>query len=693
MLCLIFSSSVHAIVRQTKAGEICRDNKVYGKEYSYIQKTEEVKKCVSILLPDFDAEKYMMAFCGCQNDYLNYDEVAVDESGATLFVPDGTYSFRVLFMPMDNSKDASVYVTKDEVSISEDTTLEFRASEATNVIEIKPLLPNGETIIPPLTKRIPGSFDKEIIETGNVKQTIFTREIFHEKYGVWDDLFGSYYRIQEEDGSIIQHLPFFLTNISSPEWKMAYYCMAELETGETIVTILGGTIDSTIIYSTEPKGYITEDLPLVKCGPDDLCALALQGGKDDKVTFEANIYEEEPIRSLTVNLSNVQDITNFNPQFIPAVYTLDEEYDEYVCSTTTAPLVFDASQDNKLISISYPYFFDYTWNSFMDDNNGFPGIIQNPEFSYSVTDSDYIGGTSSPFMLLSPTITDLVPYYSSLNYTYGGFGGEVREDLRRAAVVNVNYNGSEIFDSILAAEEYISFYDWSQQQFMMPGENLGKYEINFQSPDANETGTSNQTRILFDTTREDFLPPIITYLTVRDKDSRVTHEIASPQDGSLIFTAGDFDYTINSNYDRFYFAYNNQPSVTVEYAPSETEDYHPLDVRVDEEKFFMPGYGAFFECSFERIDIPSTDGLFDLRIKLEDTAGNSMTQTLSRAICIKSMTSAIESIPFEDNEHSVSFNSGAKYYNLQGVEVTPENLTSGVYIKLSPGNKPTKIIF
>ena len=70
------------------------------------------------------------------------------------------------------------------------------------------------------------------------------------------------------------------------------------------------------------------------------------------------------------------------------------------------------------------------------------------------------------------------------------------------------------------------------------------------------------------------------------------------------------------------------------YTPYDTEDWKPLPVEEDPSLFFLPTMGYFYSGSLKDVTGAGREGWFDLKIRLEDEAGNWQEQVISPAFRI-----------------------------------------------------------
>ncbi|MBR0024123.1 MAG: T9SS type A sorting domain-containing protein [Muribaculaceae bacterium] len=146
----------------------------------------------------------------------------------------------------------------------------------------------------------------------------------------------------------------------------------------------------------------------------------------------------------------------------------------------------------------------------------------------------------------------------------------------------------------------------------------------------------------------DVIPPTLRTLTFKNSDGKITDRFTKSEDGIIEFYAADF-YR-NNDWTYFHITdipiYEIQPDVTaiVEYAPYGTDDYAPIDVSEDTDKYFEFGCGQFFSGSLGNVTATSSNDWFDLRITLTDADGNTQKQTISPAFKINSQQSHVQDI-------------------------------------------------
>lgn len=183
----------------------------------------------------------------------------------------------------------------------------------------------------------------------------------------------------------------------------------------------------------------------------------------------------------------------------------------------------------------------------------------------------------------------------------------------------------------------------------------------------------------------DFVPPVITFLGMHDAAGSLTDRFETAAHGTIEFYAGDFFLDYNWSLGEFDVpVYQCKPtsSVKVEYAPYQTDNFAELTVTEVPEKYFYPGWGNYYTVPLKDVSAKSANAWFDLRISLEDEAGNTHVQTLSPAFRIND-ASGVETV------YSDSGSCESVYYDMMGRRV--DNPANGIFIERR-GNVSRKVM-
>ncbi len=172
-------------------------------------------------------------------------------------------------------------------------------------------------------------------------------------------------------------------------------------------------------------------------------------------------------------------------------------------------------------------------------------------------------------------------------------------------------------------------------------------------------------------------PPALQMLQFRDLEDNVTDRFVSKNDAVMNFAAGCFYF----NEEVIAYDCERPLEVIAEVAPRGTENFSELTVIEMPEKFYMPGYGAFYTASLESIVDDSPDGWYDVRITLHGENGTQV-QTLSPAFHIGDSNSvmdiAADSVRVEGSD--IIALEGSRIYDMDGRERMARGLERGIYL-------------
>lgn len=183
----------------------------------------------------------------------------------------------------------------------------------------------------------------------------------------------------------------------------------------------------------------------------------------------------------------------------------------------------------------------------------------------------------------------------------------------------------------------------------------------------------NTCEYAFNVTRNDFTPPTVTYLQLRDgKTGNITDRFNSnAKDDLLGLTAGDFGYNAKS----YGYELGALDTLKVSYSPNGKNQWKKLAVNATGESTSANGY--YYEGNLADVVEKSDNKWYDLKIEATDLAGNTMVQTLAPAFRLENIipNSGINDVSSEKAVRSVV------YYNLLGNASTQP--FEGVNIKVT----------
>lgn len=114
----------------------------------------------------------------------------------------------------------------------------------------------------------------------------------------------------------------------------------------------------------------------------------------------------------------------------------------------------------------------------------------------------------------------------------------------------------------------------------------------------------------------DAMAPTLVQLVARDKENNIRNIYDNASEGKITFSAGAFAYNFEDSKQGY--LYTPLSELTVEYSGYRSGNWKKLEVSEISGKFFMPGYGAYYEAPLDQIEGGGQNGWFDLHFKLVD---------------------------------------------------------------------------
>ncbi|MBD5355701.1 MAG: hypothetical protein HDR88_01680 [Bacteroides sp.] len=589
----------------------------------------------------------------------------------------GLYDFLFYFQGADGIR----FIVKENIEVSGDMEVTAEPTEATNHIAFRPLFSTGERISTDIWK-MNSSEEFILVKEGNTSDAEqYTQFVYNDvnimcfEIGLGDSI--------NEEGDVVTGSVWGDAWVTPSEKLSVYQKVIANEKNEGISMIVIGAngtktqeVSNNIKYYTEPvEANYVESLYKPEIEENPFGIDPYSGGCmgyytningvmqranfsfQNPCSWETNKYRSclDPVYTLEVDLM---------PQFTDIQFW-DFPNGHY---GIVAPLY--SFTENKWVAIHPIY--GITYDSILETSGALPdgslSMIPNQALSFTSNESIIFGNNTPITTFLKPS-----NYFC---YSFVGRYGEIRTIDLLNHNLRITLNGEEVcnayddlnmfFNSDLALENGEWRY-YIENSNMKVGGLQGKNSCEMYFPQ----GSSG-------------ISPTIMQLQMRNSEGKVTDQFDNKEDAIITFAAGGFKEIFNPDTFISWFDYEPLEEVTLEYAPYGSENYLFLEVVEDPEKFFMPGYGAYYYSPLSRIDCQSETGWYDVRISLKDVQGDTQVQTISPAFRIDSSTS-VNSVVAKNNTVRVEGNDivapeDAIVFNTSGQRSGTHNLVPGVYI-------------
>lgn len=645
-----------------------------------------------------------------KGDYLSSsdDNVTVEDGNQVFKVPVDTFD---ILSRIYNQNGGMVYVVKEQVPISHDTTIVMRMAEATEIIPIKLYDENG-TVMQPMVYRLIDNENIDTIRVGNIDGFgDMGYYICLKGYGeVANYSAGGAYIDGTNPADSVYWNQGQLFNILINKLSDRYYIVA------SPIMLHDNGSGKEEIYQACVSGEVNPDKPI-------------ENNPEDWIEYEEN-FKASPLGETSTNhaiglgtLSYAYGRSSMGLQFLTDEAFPSEDANKiklHLC----APQVGGGEQFTLLTYLLYGdmlyYVSPWGWpmseysntygESFVQKGKGIEYVAHgyshlgvngyapdlwmydgdnyykyeypgHKAFSSSADKRTGIYGNSAPMLSFA------APFFYNASFApekifswrpfYIGRLGEVRMTDYNFSHVVAQYNDSTVYAGDTLSSSLTFVNNWVTQHH---DDGQWKLSITNNNVMVDSIQGKNVATITYDQNQQDWTPPTLQMLNFITSDSTVTDRFASPDEGTLQFAGGDFTFNPFAYYGGGgestlwgYFDDCQPVTVKVEYSPYNEDNWTNLEVEEDPSLFTMPVFGYFWRGQLSQVKGNSSNGWFDLRIALTDKSGNTQQQVISPAFKIESL-SAISAVTADNNRQS-----DGRIYDLQGRIVN--HPAHGIYIK------------
>ncbi len=633
-------------------------------------------------------------------------------------VPAGNYDIIVWFYtpePITGYQMKNMYVIRERVDINQDMEVHFSADEAKNHIHFQPLMMNGTPINY-------GEFNQD--ENGNWTQTeecnvddaYFVNNIINRDFGLVMDMTthswgGINMWIEDEEGwqgpqaaaNYFNNATDFFVNDVSDRYAFHHYAAFIKDDAVYTSALEANGASADVVVTTDPEKYVLfEDPFLIPNNNDELyrdfvifSAKEGTGLNSTRIAGQlCNYWLDAPLSpsetfkcylNASVDDSKVGFVPYFQPGVRKKVIVTDEygEFWQWEKTMTCKPLTMTNGEvvfANNGLSVDYlvggiDFSTDYSETpqtlygstvDFIDYPHRWPS---HPVFTYSTDKKKENLGNNCPMLVTQP-IQYEIPNYATLwffLFNYNGRYGERPSIAEDNAQVNVKLNG----ETIVTTQGNFR----AQLDQLLSG--VIDATITNDLVQVDDLAGSNKAQLHYTAGAEDETPPTMTMLHFKDNNGDVTERFGTGDEGTLEFTAADFNLHIApltgiKAYDRY-----APESVEVSYSPYGEDNWNELPVEEVPENYW-PVMGWFYTGSLASVTGEAYEGWFDLKIRLVDAAGNWQEQVLSPAFRIDNLAYSSVANVGSDNAREVA------RYNLAGQRVD-SNHRGVTIVKMSDG--------
>lgn len=323
-----------------------------------------------------------------------------------------------------------------------------------------------------------------------------------------------------------------------------------------------------------------------------------------------------------------------------------------------------------------------------DRDDGFYSFLleENSILSYLPDKIKGIQGDNVPILVpykYSYWEEDNQAFVTYINPCYYGRYGEYCESDDILAQTNIKINNGEFIES----KEIV--FGWSENEEQL----TGTVDIMMTNRNRKIDGLQGQNlaTIHYDRDQEDSSAPVLQMLHFKDGEGYITDRFETSEGALMELFAGDFNEGI-SEQNWLYFDRAKAKNVSVAYAPYGKDNWTELTLEENPE-YYSNLMGWYYAASLEDVTGSAGKGWFDLKIRLEDEAGNWQEQVISPAFQIKSLVdTGISQLTIDNGQLTIPGNENV--YDLMGrcIGNAPSSTDKGIRIVRKANGDFRKVI-
>ncbi|SMC32683.1 T9SS type A sorting domain-containing protein [Moheibacter sediminis] len=540
------------------------------------------------------------------------------------------------------------YVIKEQVNISENSSITINKADATNKIVNEIYNEYGE-VLSPATNADYAMANNEILINNYPNILISQSSLWFS--GTSEDPVWAYY-ISDVSDRYTMNFNLF----SQASTGIHYFPKYKLLNGISESMTTPNQIDNMVYHEEKPfqSSIIAEESQEEITSGFTVINTFQNFGTFIAFTIIGNEYEPGSRFKSMINPDLNGEIT----KTLIAPGIIEKSYGSIQFFNKGTAFTLD-SQNNIIYGDQSIGLNDYLLNNYLNrTDEGTKYIPFHPKFSFTKHESQgMVYGNNIPIINTA--------FFSNI-FIAGAIGryGEFRESDFISAEIEVYRDNVSIF-----AGDYITLT--LDPMFNTPNQ----FEIKIINPNTMVDGVQgkNITQVFFDNNNEDSFPPSLQMLQFRNSDNMITHNFMSGQEGFVRLAASDFNFSGFLVYN-----YNEGNSVQLFYSLYNQEEWSQLTLTNYPEHFFVPKFGDYYEASLAEIPQPQgNDVWYDVKVICTDAAGNKQTQTISPAFKLNSTLQAEEI--HENNDFIVYPNPFNDNLNIQ----LPKNIKGDYIVKLT----------
>lgn len=572
-------------------------------------------------------------------------------------LPQGTYQ---LLLQLELIPDAPIcrgcsagFIAKENISIGQDTTITIDYADAKNVICQEKKLPNGELFSD-------GDYDErtnQYVNQPNVISGRSTMQFMDQDWGLFSLYLLDYFETNYIDENGVTHDLRFKLLVSdlSERYTIVMHHPAlclddELNNIYTVSSVKSGINNSENLACSGIYKTISNSIKPSIFGEN---YTSVQG-----ITSQLKHRIDITLVSSNAHFNTGRIYSSLNMHVCQGGDELPHNYKSYY-NASLLEYVDETNGQNKCIYLPWgDVSGEEEINQVISPVEGLsynlmPNGLLNyqPSSTFSFKESEVAGvfGNNTPLNVFGYNYSQMDTKVHQPICNYVGRMGESRQTDNYALDFSLLYNGEEV------CTDYQQCLNGWLGEWIFGGHPDGAYDVTVvnQNMMVDDMQGCNTTKVHYDTRNEDFTPPTAMMLQFRNaEDNSVTDRFEKGENGVMYLAAKD--YVVNVD-EQWQMGMETRPvDVSVSYSPNGMEAWTELNIAEKPELFDEYTFGYIYAANLEQVKSSSDNKWYDLKIVLNDEAGNWQEQVISPAFRIEDGFTSINEVETDSKAVAVA---------------------------------------
>lgn len=613
-------------------------------------------------------------------------------------IPAGKYDMMATFQQMNPNSLFGTWgqtlVILENIEVSDGSTVEFDASQATEHISFRTLNPEGKPHQLPLVEFTDEQGNYTIVDSGNCMDFDIHNQIFHEDYG------SVYFRPSNCAGMRVELGKFgewdgertadYYVNKTSDKYIFQQFrLVAGKDRYAAVVMATRGGKNAEIV--NDPKDYFKVEEEFAKTPFGEKSEIEYELPYLVRFWTEWNHNADDVVYGVNSSLSAAHHL-DFCMEKTPVCDKITNGVNfKFVDGVTIETIMYPGPDGMEETEVEVPYTIEGSKHHVFGadkimvvagigdyghsllpggdyDRSSFPvaeGFLMNYD--------DLVHPTGATLPLALVTRNEIAGYWNDpFSIAWVGQKGELRTSDNIMMQVELKRDGSKVASSLDEIKTIAESNDGALPK--------GQYELYVSNKNItlDKIGAEVKAQVLFESGKEDALSPELRMMQIRNSEGKLTHFVDN--ESVINFAGGDFMLRAGSETEWGYtptWYECEKAEWKIEICQHGSNDYRELEVTEIPENYAMPGFGYYYRAALTNL---IAGEWYDVRISAIDESGNRQVQEFLPAFLVES-GSGIDNVKVSDK---IDMEKPVEVYNIHGMRVNIDKgidcLDPGIYV-------------